>query len=44
MDLQHRTCSVAEYTIEFSTLAAEAGWNESALRSAFHKGLNDETF
>lgn len=33
--------SVAEYAIEFGTLAAESGWNELALLNAFRQGLSD---
>lgn len=33
--------SVADYSVEFRTLAAEAGWDEGALRSIFVQGLND---
>lgn len=30
---------MAEYAVEFGTLAAEAAWNEPANISAFHRGL-----
>lgn len=33
--------SVAEYSVEFCTLAAEAGCNDPALQTAFRRGLND---
>lgn len=33
--------SVAEFSVEFCTLAAEAGWNEPALQTAFRRGLSD---
>lgn len=33
---------VAEYTLEFRTLAEESGWNELALKSMFQKGLNTD--
>uniref|UniRef100_A0A3B5AA76 Retrotransposon gag domain-containing protein n=1 Tax=Stegastes partitus TaxID=144197 RepID=A0A3B5AA76_9TELE len=33
--------SVADYSVEFRTLAAESGWKEVALQSAFYRGLND---
>lgn len=33
--------SVANYAVEFGTLAAESGWNEPALLCAFRQGLND---
>lgn len=31
-----------EYSLDFSTLAAESGWNNSALRAVYLKGLNKE--
>lgn len=34
--------SVANYSIRFHTLAAEAGWDEGALRGIFLQGLNDQ--
>ncbi|KAL6463108.1 hypothetical protein MHYP_G00274990 [Metynnis hypsauchen] len=40
MALSHRACLVADYAIEFRTLAAESGWNEEALIAVFHQGLN----
>ncbi|XP_078804461.1 uncharacterized protein LOC144992408 [Oryzias latipes] len=33
---------VAEYAIEFRTLAAESGWNPAALTDAFLEGLSEE--
>jgi hypothetical protein len=33
--LRQDSHSVAEMAIEFSTLAAESGWNEEALQGAF---------
>lgn len=33
---------MAEYMVEFETLAAESGWNEPALLYAFRRGLNDQ--
>ncbi|KAL6456552.1 hypothetical protein MHYP_G00350960 [Metynnis hypsauchen] len=38
--LSQGTCSVADYAIEFRTLAAESGWNEEALMAVFQQGLN----
>lgn len=35
------TQSVADYTIELSTISAEIGWNEPALLCVFRHGLND---
>lgn len=32
--------SVAEYAVDFWTLAVDAGWNEPALEGAFRRGLN----
>ena len=34
--------SVAEYTLEFRTLAADSGWDDTALRSAYQRGLSEE--
>lgn len=34
--------SVAEYSIEFRTLAAEAGWDDSALQTVFINGLSEQ--
>lgn len=31
---------VAEYAVEFGTLAAESGWDEVALQAAFRRGLS----
>lgn len=33
-------CLVAEYAVDFWTLAFDAGWNEPALQGAFHWGLS----
>ncbi|KAL6458335.1 hypothetical protein MHYP_G00335650 [Metynnis hypsauchen] len=38
--LSQGTRSVADYAIEFRTLAAESGWNEEALMAVFQQGLN----
>uniref|UniRef100_A0A3B1J8V9 CCHC-type domain-containing protein n=1 Tax=Astyanax mexicanus TaxID=7994 RepID=A0A3B1J8V9_ASTMX len=42
LNLRQGRRSVSEYAIEFRTLAAESGWNASALASAFHHGLNED--
>uniref|UniRef100_A0A3B1K1V9 CCHC-type domain-containing protein n=1 Tax=Astyanax mexicanus TaxID=7994 RepID=A0A3B1K1V9_ASTMX len=42
LNLRQGRRSVSEYAIEFHTLAAESGWNASALASAFHHGLNED--
>lgn len=34
--------SVAEYSVEFRTLAAEAGWDDSALQTVFLNGLSEQ--
>ena len=34
--------SVADYTLEFRTLAADSGWDDTALRSAYRRGLSEE--
>lgn len=41
MSIQQGTRSVAQYAIEFRTLAAEVGWNNEALVAAFFHGLSD---
>ena len=33
---------LADYSIEFRTLAAESGWNSEALMAAFQQGLSEE--
>ena len=33
------TRGVADYTLEFRTLAADSGWDDAALRSAYRRGL-----
>ena len=33
---------IADYTLEFRTLAAESGWDDVALRSAYRRGLSEE--
>ena len=34
--------SVADYTLEFRTLAADSGWDDVALRSAYRRGLSED--
>lgn len=34
--------SVAEYSVDFRTLAAEAGWDDAALQTVFTNGLNEQ--
>lgn len=41
LDIQQGTRTVAEYAIEFRTLAAETNWDSRASRAAFRKGLTD---
>ena len=36
------TRSVADYTLEFRTLATDSGWDDAALRSAYQRGLSEE--
>ena len=36
------TRSVADYTLEFRTLAADSGWDDATLRSAYRQGLSEE--
>ena len=42
LNLQQGTRTVADYSIEFRTLAAEARWDEAALRAVFVRGLKDQ--
>lgn len=39
--LKQGTLSVAEYSVEFRTVAAETGWNNVALQGQFLQGLDD---
>ena len=36
------TRGVADYTLEFRTLAADSGWDNATLRSAYRQGLSEE--
>lgn len=38
LDLQQGTGSVADYSVEFRTLEADASWNDSAVREVFRRG------
>lgn len=40
--IHQRSRSVAEYAVEFSTLAAESGWDEVALQAVFQRGLSGQ--
>lgn len=40
--LRQGNCSVANYSLEFWTLAADAQWKDAALRSVFFRGLNGQ--
>lgn len=40
--LRQGTRSAAEYSIDFRTLAAEAGWDDVALQSVFTHGLSEQ--
>ena len=33
---------MADYTLEFRTLAADSGWDDIALRSAYRRGLSED--
>lgn len=33
---------VADYSVDFWTLAADAKWNDSTLKAIFSKGLNEQ--
>lgn len=37
-----QTGTTREYANEFRTLASHAGWNDTALKSQFYRGLSDE--
>ncbi|CAJ1074292.1 uncharacterized protein LOC124485733 [Xyrichtys novacula] len=41
MAISQGTRSVAEFAVEFRTLAAESSWNDGALQGAFYKGLGE---
>lgn len=41
LSIQQGSRTVAEYAIEFRTLAAEVGWNNEALVAVFSHGLSD---
>lgn len=34
--------SVAQYLVEFGTLAVESGWNSLALQNSFYRGLSEQ--
>ena len=40
--IRQGTRSVADYTLEFRTLATDSGWDDTALRSAYQRGLSEE--
>lgn len=40
--LKQENRSVAEFAIEFRTLAADSGWNQPALKGALHHSLNEK--
>ena len=42
LKLRQGNRSVADYSVDFWTLAAEAQWNDAALRAAFTEGLSDK--
>lgn len=42
LSLQQGSRTVADYSIEFHTLAAEARWDEAALKAVFLRGLRDQ--
>ena len=41
LSLRQGSSSVAQYAIDFRILAAESGWDDTALQGVFMKGLND---
>lgn len=40
--LRQGSSTVSDYTLQFRTLAAASGWNEAALLTAYHQGLNSQ--
>jgi hypothetical protein len=38
----HESCRVADYAVDFSTLAAESAWNQEALFDMFLHGVSEE--
>ncbi len=40
LQISQGTRSVAEFAIEFRTLASESGWDQQALRVTFHRALS----
>lgn len=42
MKITQGSRDVVEYALEFRTIAAQSRWNEPALKTAFHQGLNLE--
>lgn len=42
LTIRQSSRSVAEYSVEFRTVAAEAGWDDIALQTVFVNGLNDQ--
>ena len=41
LTINQGTRSVAQYAVEFRTLAFRSGWGDQALRSAFYRGLQE---
>lgn len=41
LSLRQGSRSVAEYSVEFRTVAAESGWNQEALQGVFLGGLSE---
>ncbi len=42
LQISQGTRSVAEFAIEFRTLASESGWDQRALRATFHRALSPD--
>jgi hypothetical protein len=42
LQLQQDSCSVADYDVDFHTLAAESTWNQEALFNMFLHRVSDE--
>lgn len=42
VSISWHSCSAAKYALEFRTLPAGSGWNESVLKAAFYHSLNED--
>lgn len=42
LSLRQGSHSVAEFSVEFRTMAADSGWNDKALQGLFLSGLSEQ--